>query len=327
MNRPARLHHPLVAALAACLGAGPALAQEADARPQAAGEIEPAEERKARAPTEAEQAAAARLKTQADEAYLAGQYALALQRLQAAHRLDPDPRYVANQGLVLEQLSRYAEAVEAFEQFLATDPPADKAAAAKAVIERLRPEVRIETAPPGATVRLQGDERPRGTTPLVMRLVAGTHTLIIEREGHARWRQTAKVLPGEGLRVQAALAPLPAPPPAPPPEVRTEFGTSGWGYVALGTAVAAGASGAVLYGLGVEAVDDRDNADTGEAWDAANRQVSTYDTSTTVAAAVAGAALVAGVILLSWGGDDGAADEATISLSAGPAGGVLWGRF
>jgi len=282
-----------------------------------------APDREAPAPSAADRAEAARLKALADEAYLARDYPLALQRLQAAHRLDPDPRYVANQGLVHEQLGQYAEAVAAMKQFLATRPPADKAGAARSVIERLEPEVRIETAPPGATVQVEGEAAPRGTTPLIMKLVAGTHTLIIEREGHARWRQTANVLPGEGLRVQAALAPLPAAPPAPPPEVRTEFGADGWGYVALGTAVAAGASGAVLYGLGVEAVDSRGTARSGGEWDTANRQVATYQTSTTVAAAVAGAALLTGVILLAWGDDD----EARVGLAPSLSGGVLSGRF
>lgn len=274
------------------------------------------------APSAADRENAARLKTLADRAYLAGDYALALQRLQAAHRLDPDPRYVANQGLVHEQLGQYAEAVAALRAFLATDPPEDKAAAARSVIERLEPEVRIETVPPGATVRVQGEDGPRGVTPIVIRLVAGTHTLILELDGHARWRQPAKVEPGNGLQVKAALAPLPEAPPAPPPEVRREFGLDGWGYVALGTAAAAAASGAVLYGLGRDAERNRTDASTGSEWDTADQQVHDFATGSAVAGAVAGAALVAGVTLLLI--DD---DDSPVSLAPSAGGGVLFGRF
>lgn len=78
----------------------------------------------------------------------------------------------------------------------------------------------------------------------------------------------------------------------------------------------------MLYGLGVEAVDARDAAPTGSEWDSANRQVATYDTSTTIAAAVAGAALVTGVVLLTWGDD-----EPAVGLLPSPRGGVLHGRF
>lgn len=295
-----------------------ALSSPVGARPGGAGGstegAEPAVDPAARAE-------AARLKGLADEAYLAGDFALALQRLQAAGRLDPDPRYVANQGLVHEQLGQYAEAVAALRAFLASDPPADKAAAARQVIERLEPPVTVSTVPPGATVQVVGEAEPRGKTPLVMRLVAGTHTLVLELEGHARWRQPAKVEPGDGLRVQAALAPLPAPPPPPPPPVREGLGFDGWGYITLGAGAVAGATGAVLYTLGVDAASSRDAARTGTEWDAAHRKVGLYDTSATVAWAVAGAALVAGVVLLSID------EQPAITLVPGPAGGLLFGRF
>lgn len=307
--------------VAAALALPPAVgAAPAPAQPEAA-------KAKAKAPSPEDRARAAEQKALADEAYLARQYRLALQRLEAAWTLDPDPRYIANQGLVYEQLGEYDEAVAALRQFLESDPPADKARAAREVIDRLEPPVRIETTPPGATVTVQGEPTPRGTTPLVTRVTAGTHTFILDLPGHARWRRPAKVEPGEGLRVEAALAPLPAPPPV---RASRGLGADGWGYVALGAAAVAGASGAVLYTLGLDAAASRDGAVTGREWDAAHDRVALYDTTTVVAASIAGAALVTGVALIVWGGDDdgsgdGPTGEATVGL--GPGGAVLSGRF
>lgn len=269
-------------------------------------------------------------KAEADRAYLDGDYALALQRLEKAYALDPDPRYVANQALVHEQLGQYAEAVAKLRQFLESKPApaADKAAAARKVIARLEPTVRIETDPPGATVRVDDAPEPIGTTPLETTLVAGTHTLQLELAGHAPLRQVAKVLPADGLVYRGSLAPLPAPPPAPPPVVVREargFGLDGWGWVAVGGAAAAGIGWAVLHGLGTEAAETRDAATTGADWDAAHERVELYHATGVAAAGLAGAALVTGVVLLL------VAEDAPVSVGPaavdGAGGALLFGRF
>lgn len=273
-------------------------------------------------PTPAQIAEAEALKAGADAAYLEGDYLLALQRLRAAHDLDPRPGYVANQGLVLEQLGRYAEAVDALRRFLATDPPADKAAAARAVVDRLTPPVRVETDPPGAEVRVGEPGELIGRTPLDTRLIAGSHVIELRRAGHAPLRRTAKVLPREGLVFRAALAPLPA---RAAPIRETTFGHRGWGFVLLGGAAVAGAAAGVFYGLGLDAAETRDDARTRAAWDDAQRRLELLDTSVTSALAVAGAAAITGVVLLF------VADDATVGAapSAAPGGGgaTVFGRF
>lgn len=273
-------------------------------------------------PTPAQIAEAEALKAGADAAYLEGDYLLALQRLRAAHDLDPRPGYVANQGLVLEQLGRYAEAVDALRRFLATDPPADKATAARAVVDRLTPPVRVETDPPGAEVRVGEPGELIGRTPLDTRLVAGSHVIELRRAGHAPLRRTAKVLPREGLVFRAALAPLPA---RAAPIRETTFGHRGWGFVLLGGAAVAGAAAGVFYGLGLDAAETRDDARTRAAWDDAQRRLELLDTSVTSALAVAGAAAITGVVLLF------VADDATVGAapSAAPGGGgaTVFGRF
>lgn len=262
------------------------------------------------------------LKQGADAAYLEGDYLLALQRLRAAYDLDPRPGYVANQGLVLEQLGRYAEAVAAMQRFLATDPPPDKAVAAHAVVDRLTPPVRIETDPPGAEVRIGEAGTLLGETPLDIRYVAGSHLIEVRREGHAPLSRTAKVLPREGLVFRAALAPLPE-------TVETvreaPFGHRGWGFVLLGGAAVAGAAAGVFYGLGLDAAETRDAARTRAAWDDAQSRLELLDTSVTSALGVAGAAAIIGVVLIF------VADDSTVGVvpTATPKGGgaTVFRRF
>lgn len=272
------------------------------------------------APTAADQARARAeaLKAEADRAYIAKAYTRALELLKAAYDADPQPRYVANQGLVLEQLGRHAEAVKAFERFLAGSPrpPADKAAAARKVLERLKPPVTIDTTPPGATVSIDGGP-PIGLTPLTTRLVAGDHTINLTLDGYAPAQNGVKVLVADGLSYQATMVPLPEAPKPPPPGL----GTDGWGYIALGGAGLAFAGSAALYALGLDEAETRDGATTGEAWDEAQSRLELYDTASIAAAGVAGAALTTGIILLLID------DEPPVTASPGPDGITVRGRF
>lgn len=261
------------------------------------------------------------LKRKADEAYLAGDYLLALQRLETAHGLDPRPGYVANAGLVLEQLGRYGEAVERMEQFLATDPPPGKAEAARAVIERLTPAVRVESDPPGAVVWRGGE--PLGETPLEVRLVAGNVALELRKEGFDVLARTIQVPPRDGLVFRAALAVLPPPPPPPPPP--TGLGHRGWGFVLLGGAGVAGAAAGVFYALGSAAVDDRDAATSRARWDAAHDRVELFDTSIKAAGGVAVVAASVGLGL--WLFADDEAVGAAPLVSPDGAGAAVGGRF
>lgn len=263
------------------------------------------------------------LKKKADEAYIAGDYLLALQRLETAYGLDPRPGYVANAGLVLEQLKRYAEAVARMEQFLATDPPAGKAEAARAVIERLTPAVQVESDPAGAVVWRDG--QPLGETPLEVRLVAGNVALELRKEGYDVLARTIQVPPRDGLVFRAALAPLPPPPPPPPPPVETGLGHRGWGFVLLGGAGVAGAAAGVFYALGSAAVDDRDAATSRARWDAAHDRVELFDTSVKAAVGVGVVAACAGLGLWLFADDSAVGVAPTVSPDG--AGAAVGGRF
>lgn len=220
-------------------------------------------------------ARAAQLKAEADAAFVAGDHARALALLQQAHAEDPAPGYVANQGVVLEAMGQYGEAVAAFERYLATSPPPAKRSAAEATVRRLRPEVVVGSVPAGAQVRFDGADTVAGVTPLRLRLVAGPHFAELNLTGHRPARPAFVVEPGEGTTLNVRLEPvedaaaaLTVPPPSGgrPPTV---------GYVSLGVGAVAAVAAVVLVSQAfgeIEARDDaRSRADYAEHEDAANR--------------------------------------------------------
>ncbi len=266
----------------------------------------------------------ARLKAEADRAYVEGDYSSALTKLQAAYKADPNPGLIANQGLVLEQMGEHAASAAAFERFLATKPPAAKARKAHQVLARIKPEVEVVTDPPGATVRLvAGSARSLGTTPLHTRLVVGTHTLELRLAGHLPAEVAVRVWPGRALSVRQALARDPDARVARKVEPEEPGGKRGsvLAWVLLGGAAVAGGAAGAFYVLGDDAVSARDGARTGADWDAHQDDVELWNTSYLAAAGVAGAALVGGVVLLFTGGDEGA--QAVVS----PGGLTVLGTF
>ncbi len=120
----------------------------------------------------------------------------------------------------------------------------------------------LTSTPAGAVVRL-GD-RELGRTPLVrVPLGAGEHRLEVVGQGAAPLIRRATITPGKELRVNVKLArPKPAPPPRPAPvKPRPRRGLrTAAGYTVLGTGLAAVATMAVLYGVGVTGGDEAHEA-------------------------------------------------------------------
>ena len=142
-------------------------------------------------------------KAQADDEYNRGDYRRALVSLQKAYLISKKARYIANQGLVLERMQRYPDAIKALEYYLKTKPSVDMARSAQQVINRLRPEVKIETDPPGAEVIV--NREVIGLTPLTFRLIAGEHPLGLSLRGYDKRKVTLFVIPGKPVFAQYKL--------------------------------------------------------------------------------------------------------------------------
>lgn len=228
-----------------------------------------------RARTQAEaQAIADDWEARARAAYSRGDMGYALECLDAAYALVPDPSYRANRVPILERLGRYQEAVEILRWYLDTRPKAEKRALAEVMLARLAPTLTITTRPAGAQIYLDGAEIPVGRAPFSGAVVAGSHQVRLVLEDHHTLDIGVRVAPGKPAQLHKTLSRLEIPPgvdpaqlsSAPPPAARGEI----WGYALLGVAlVGAGITG-YFYGEGQSAADARDKAKTRAVWRSQN---------------------------------------------------------
>lgn len=260
-------------------------------------------------------AAGERWLVEAEAAIRAGDTTRAVLFLRRAYAADPDPRYIANLGVVYERIGEYGEAARAFEQYLASDPEPDKRAAAEAALVRLRPEGVVVSTPSGARVTVDG-AAPAGETPLRLRLAAGAHVVRFEAAGHLPVDAALRIEPGAPFRLAVTL-------PAAPVDRGAGRRQAGWWTLAGGGVALVGAG--VLGWLTVEALDERDTIrspdrrlDYAEAEDRAN-----VLGVAAIAVGVAGiGALAAGGWLLAT-----APDGSAVAVAPAPGGVVVGGRF
>ena len=256
----------VIAALAALIAlpvGRAALAQSGDARAEA--------QRKA--------SAGAKLLTQ-------GKAKDGLTLLEDAYRLHPDPRYQYNIGLAHQALKQEAEALVAFQRFIAEaqtrsipEHIADAVAQEQALRKKLG-ELQLTCTHEGAAVTIDG--RPRGETPAVstLFLAPGAHTVRVTKDGFHPAEEQVELAAGKkkplvvSLRPAAAAAIVPPPPevlppalsappssalPAPEVAARAQadaspratdgpFYTRWWFFTAVGAAVVAGVVTAVVIG-------------------------------------------------------------------------------
>jgi hypothetical protein len=179
----------------------------------------------------------------------------ALAQFEAAYRLVPSPAILHNFGIVYQGLGRKAEALDAFERFLAQAPkapPATRAHAERAVAELVGQvaALLVRADLDGASIFVDG--RDLGQTPHAapFYLDPGPHHLSVERSDMgAVFSRRVEVAAGQRLTVEARLTrpPEPSPEPAisspaaPPPDL----GAPRWQQpaawaAAVGAAIASG---------------------------------------------------------------------------------------
>ena len=230
------------------------------------------------------------LLTEGAKLYEKGSLVPALEKFNEAYAAYPSPKLLFNIGQASRDLGRPAEAMEAFQRFLAeaTDAPPDMTAEAKRSMAELEPKLgklRIQCSTVGAEVSLDG--RPLGKAPItdLVWAVPGGHQVtarhpnmapaIEDIEVNASWVHTvvlsmqplAKVAVEEPVRPKPKAAeaelvkqPLPEETPAAP----SARGGRIWTWVAAGGAVAFAGS-ATFFGLSMQSKYDSLNKSCGSA--------------------------------------------------------------
>lgn len=242
--------------------------------------------------------------------YLAGDFAGALAAFQAAESASPTPAAIYNIARCQERLGDTAQAVSAYESYLAQAPDApdhDAVAGHVAELRRQLPaegRLRVSVEPRGATVRV--DQEAPEPAPLDRLFPAGHHAVRAELSGHTAADRDVDLVAGGLVQLELTLRPIEPPtetvrvPEAavreevPPPAPRS--GERRWTYVALTVAVLCVGT-ALAFGVSAQNAQDQLHArvhtqtDVQQLYDTANARA-TAANSFYVGAAVAGATAI-----------------------------------
>ncbi|MDD5308880.1 MAG: PEGA domain-containing protein [Deltaproteobacteria bacterium] len=156
-------------------------------------------------------------------------YPGALAAFEESYRLAPKPTVLYNVGMCEKALYRYTDSTATFRKYLAEGGDKIKAdrrkevEAAMAEMAGLMGRLRLEDAPDGAEVRVNGIAA--GMTPLAQQVALdpGRHALEVSKPGFEPLRIEITVISGAEVPVRAALSPVktvviePVAPPIAPP--------------------------------------------------------------------------------------------------------------
>jgi hypothetical protein len=143
-------------------------------------------------------------------AFEAGAFREALEHFQEAYRLAPHPNVRVNIANCYDQLDRPIEALVHYENFLveADRPPAARRREVESAIARLRQRVgtiTLQITPDGAQITIDGSEMRRAPVAEPVRVVSGSHTVVVELDGYRTERQTVVVEGGGNARLALRL--------------------------------------------------------------------------------------------------------------------------
>jgi hypothetical protein len=247
-----------------------------------------------------------------EAAYQRGDFEAAAHSFEVSHRLAPHPFALFNSGLAWQAAGKPERAADAFATALELGGLNEmQTADAEQRLAELRKNLGWARIDAPADASLTFGHVTGAKAPTRVHLTPGEHELAVSYpDGHSE-QVAVHVQAGEqtDVRVEArpakppakAPAPIASPSPAAPPDGGALV-VGGW--VGVGLAVLAG--GAAI-GMGVAALKGRDDFEASGNTDAsAHDRAATLRITTNVAWGVAGAAAVAGTIMLIVGyGDDG----------------------
>jgi hypothetical protein len=278
---------------------------------------------------EGDKTAALPLWEHANEASDRGDFEKALELYRSAYERYPSEKILLNIAMILRQLHRDVEAVEAYHRYL-IHPKADptKREAVLQTLSEIETRVgRIDIQVDEDGVHIFVDDRDAGEASqghLVVHVSPGPHTLVAEKPGVGRAASDTDVGPGERAEIRLQLGRVaPATPPSPPSpaptpmlaEARRDAADPGRTLKTAGLVVggvgAAAIAGGVYFGVRTKSLSDGlsgkySTADLADA-QAANRNM-------LISYSVAGAALATGAVLYYLGVRE-QSDAPTVAVS------------
>lgn len=166
----------------------------------------------------------------------AGRFCAAVREFDRAHHARPEPGFLYNQALAYDHWrGQCAEALRAFDRFLAGCPGCPQADDARARRKRIMGEcagtLEVVTTPRNAQVRVAGKS---GAAPLKVRILPGRHRVHVSAPSHEAMAFEAPVDLDHARTIEFVLVPVsaaaPVSPPPPKPPVSND---KPWKWVAL----------------------------------------------------------------------------------------------
>jgi hypothetical protein len=290
---------------------------------------------------------------EAEVFYQQAMFRKALEEYRKAHQLSSHPALVFNMAQCHRQLGEHKKALFMYKLFLSQRPNAPnreeveqwigkmkKKVAEEEQAEKHKGRVSVTSQPAGADILVdQFQGTPVATTPTVLKLKAGTHLIVVRKEGYETAHKNVTVKAGEltslsltlpegsgrvGADEKAGAGSTKTPlitktsPAGPKPFYKTW-----WFWTGAAASVALGLGGTVTGVLTLQARDDwTKTGDTG-----ARDTGKTLRTVTDVllgAAILTAAGVTVGALVVHYGGDDEDEKQAIITPSCGSRSCSIW---
>jgi len=178
----------------------------------------------AAAPT-GNKALAKKLFEQGEVYYQQGDFTKALGYYKRAHKTYRHPAFIFNIAQCHRQLKQWTKALFSYRLFLSEQPTSpnkaevlrrikqmEKKVADQVALSKQVGRISIITQPEGAAVRVDKFSGPKaGTTPVILKVPAGEHLVLVEKKGYQKTHKTVTVKAGMIAVVTVTLKPLVAP--------------------------------------------------------------------------------------------------------------------
>lgn len=157
--------------------------------------------------------------------YQQGEFIKALDYYKRAHKIYRHPAFIFNIAQCHRQLKHWTKALFFYRLFLSERPAAsnrvevrrrikqmERKVAEQAALSKQVGRVSIITRPEGALVRVDRFSGPSaGTTPVILKLSAGEHLVLLHRKGYEKAHKTVSVKAGRIAMLIVTLKPLVGP--------------------------------------------------------------------------------------------------------------------